>query len=53
MIEFVIEKEGDQFVLYSIVPTNFGGPAKNWIAESSDREVLENLINHFKQKGFW
>lgn len=44
-MKFKIEKDGLDYVLYSITPTNFGGDAKNFIRTSSDAEVLKNTIS--------
>jgi len=34
-VRYVIEKEYDSYVLYSIVPTNFGGDAKNFVCQGT------------------
>ena len=43
-IKYVIEKQGDAFILYSIAPTNFGGDTKNFVRMSATRRDLERTI---------
>jgi len=48
MIKYVIEEQEGVFHLYSIVPTDFAGDAKNWICSGTEvfcelqRNRLEN-----------
>lgn len=44
LIEYIIEQRGDAFILYSIVNTNFGGIAKNYVCMSDSKCKLEKLI---------
>jgi hypothetical protein len=40
-VKYKIEKKGNTFVLYSVVATNFGGDAKNFVRESDSLELLK------------
>lgn len=31
-VKYEIEMDGSEAVLYSVVPTSFGGPARNYVA---------------------
>lgn len=43
-IKYVIEQQGDAYYLFSIVKTNFGGDAKNFIRMSASRKTLEETV---------
>ena len=43
-VKYVIEKQGDAFYLYSIVKTNFGGDAKNFVRMSASQRDLEDTV---------
>jgi len=47
-VQYEIKQEGDAFYLYSIVETNFGGPAKNFIRMSATKKDLEKTIKSLK-----
>lgn len=47
-VEYIIEKNGDAFYLYSVVQTNFGGPAKNFIRMSATKRELERTIQKLR-----
>ena len=51
-ITYEIEWDADlnEWVLYSRVPTNFGGDAVNFVAASSDKQVVENVRNQLGGK---
>ena len=48
-MKYVIEKQGDMYMLYSVVETNFGGPAKNFVRASSNKKLLEQTILQLQQ----
>lgn len=45
MIEYVVEYDEayNCHSLFSVVPTNFGGPAKNWITSGSKDECMQKM----------
>lgn len=48
-VEYKVEKEGDLFVVYSYVQTNFGKrPAKNFVASYECKEGAANCIRRLK-----
>lgn len=49
MIEYRIEKTDGVFTLYSVVKTNFGGEAINYIRSSKDRSILEHTISQLEK----
>ena len=48
-IEYVIERCGDAFYLYSTVQTTFGGVAKNFIRMATTRKDLENTVEDLQK----
>ena len=48
MVTYVIEQRGDAFYLYSLVETNFGGVAKNYIRMATTERELERTIEKLK-----
>jgi hypothetical protein len=48
MITYVIEQQGDAFYLYSLVETNFGGVAKNFVRMASTERELKKTIEKLK-----
>jgi hypothetical protein len=42
-IKYTVEKVGDNFMLYSIVETDFGGSAKNYVTCSNNEHVLKAI----------
>lgn len=49
-IEYTIEKQGDAFVLYSVVNTNSGGSAKNFVRKSNTKKDLEKTISRLNKE---
>jgi len=49
MITYVIEQCGDAFYLYSLVETNFGGVAKNYVRMASTERELEKTIRDLQK----
>ena len=43
-VTYVIEQQGDAYYLYSLVETNFGGVAKNFIRLASSEAELQRTI---------
>lgn len=50
-MEYEIVEEGGKFVVYSVVQTNWGGPARNYIAERESRESAELILDRVKDLG--
>lgn len=48
-IKYIIEQQGDAYYLYSIVETNFGGVAKNFIRLASSEAELQKTIERLTQ----
>jgi hypothetical protein len=49
---YVIEQRGDAYYLYSLVETNFGGVAKNFIRMASSEAELQKTIERLKNAGY-
>ena len=47
---YIIEKQGDCYYLYSLVETNFGGVAKNFVRMSQSEKELERTIEKLTEK---
>lgn len=49
--KYIIERRDDKFVIYSVVPTGFGGVAKNYVAErdteANAKKLVERLLLEF------
>jgi hypothetical protein len=48
-IKYIIEQQGDAYYLYSLVETNFGGVAKNFIQLASSEAELQRTIERLTQ----
>jgi hypothetical protein len=48
-IKYIIEQHGDAYHLYSLVETNFGGVAKNFIRLASSEAELQRTIERLTQ----
>ena len=48
-IEYVIERRGDAYYLYSTVQTTFGGVAKNLIRMASTERELQKTIQNLQK----
>lgn len=48
-IKYIIEQQGDAYYLYSIVETNFGGVAKNFIRLAPSEAELQRTIERLTQ----
>ena len=46
---YVIEQRGDAYYLYSLVETNFGGVAKNFIRMASSEAELQKTIERLRK----
>ena len=49
-IKYIIEQQGDAYYLYSLVETNFGGVAKNFIRLASSEAELQKTIERLTKK---
>ena len=49
MVTYVIEQQGDAFYLYSLVETNFGGVAKNFIRLAASEAELQKTIERLRK----
>lgn len=47
-MEYEVTEERGKFVIYSIAPTDFGGSARNYVAERDTRTDAEKLIAKLK-----
>lgn len=48
-IKYIIEQQGDAYYLYSIVETNFGGDAKNFIRLAPSEAELQRTIERLTE----
>lgn len=48
-IEYVIERHGDAYYLYSTVQTTFGGVAKNFVRMASTERELQKTIQDLQK----
>lgn len=48
-IKYIIEQQGDAYYLYSLVETNFGGVAKNFIRLAPSETELQRTIERLTQ----